>query len=182
MDKSQESIKQAAETFEENSDMIRISISSQVYDKSIVDDIFHNLFISLVKSPIPPNVENVKGYLRRAIRNDVIDFSIKRKCFQKREQKYAHVYSIRMGCCNPVDEIALTDQARHIFKIIEKELPSHEARALIEKFRYGRDSQEAAMAMGITRRSFSRYLCTGLKRLRCHLKQDKCGQTVTEST
>ena len=48
-----QNMKQAAKIFEENSEMIRIAIRSKVNDKSIIDDIFQNLFLSLVRHPLP---------------------------------------------------------------------------------------------------------------------------------
>ena len=75
-----ENVNHVAKIFEENSDMIRSAIRSQVNDKSIIDDIFQNLFLSLVHNPVPSNIENIKAYIRQAVRNDVIDSAIKSKC------------------------------------------------------------------------------------------------------
>lgn len=161
-----ENVKQASEIFEENSDMIRIAIYSQAHDKSIVDDIFQDLFISLAGSPIPLNIENTKGYLRRAIRNDVIDLSIKNKRRQSREAKCARMYRGNARYDNPENTVAMCDTIEYLFETIKKELTAHEARALIEKYHNDRENDEAARIMGITKRSFSHYLCTGLKRVR----------------
>jgi len=160
---STENVKQTAKILEENSDMIRVAIRSQVNNKSIIDDIFQNLFLSLVHSPVPSNIENTEAYLRRAIRNDVIDSAIKNRCRRAREQKYAEMYTVSIRYDNPEDTVTMCDTIQHIFEIIEDKLPPHEARALIEKYRYSRDDGEAAKIIGITRRSFSHYLCTGLK-------------------
>ncbi len=168
-----ENVKQAARIFKENSDMIRIAIRSQLNDKSVVDDIFQNLFLSLVRSPVPSNIENPKAYLRRAVRNDVIDSAIKRKCYRAREQKYALRYTVRIKYNNPENTATMCDVIRHIFEIIEDKLPAHEARAIVEKYRFNKDDDEAAKALGITKRSFSHYLCTGLKRLREYVNENE---------
>ena len=175
---STENVEQAAKIFEENFDMIRIATRSQVNDKSAIDDIFQNLFLSLLHSPAPSDIKNVKGYLRRAIRNDVIDSTIRNKCRRAREQKYAEMYMVNIRYDSPEDTVTMYDTIQHLFKIIEDKLPVHEARALIEKYRYNRDNDEAARIMGITRRSFSHYLCTGLKRARRYIQQNKSEQNI----
>ena len=167
-----ENVKHAAKIFEENSDMIRIAIRSQVNDKSVIDDIFQNLFLSLVHSPVPSDIENVEGYLRRAIRNDVIDSAIKNKSRRAREQKYAKMYLASTRYDNPENTLTMLDTIQYIFKIIENKLPAHESIAIKEKYCYDRNGDEAAKVMGITRRSFSHYLCTGLKRVRRYIQQN----------
>jgi RNA polymerase sigma factor (sigma-70 family) len=168
-----ENVKQAAQIFEENSDMIRIAIHSKVNDKSIIEDIFQNLFLSLVHNPVPSNIENVEGYLKRAIRNDVIDSAIKNRCRRAREQKYAEMYMVSIRYDDPEDTVTMCDTIQHIFEIIENKLPAHEAGAILEKYYYNRDDGEAARIMGITRRSFSHYLCTGLKKVRQFIRENK---------
>lgn len=171
--KTAQNMKLASEIIEEHTDTIRAVITFNVNDKSVIDDIFQNLFLSLVHSPVPSNIENVEGYLRRAIRNDVIDAAIKRRCHRTREQRYAEMYMVSIRYDDPEDTVTMCDVIQHIFEIIENKLPAHEARALIEKYRYNRDDGEAARIMGITRRSFSHYLCTGLKKVRQFVRENK---------
>jgi len=173
-----ENIKQAAKIFEKNSDMIRVAIRSQVNDKSIIDDIFQSLFVSLCHSPIPSDIENVEGYLRRAVRNDVIDTAIKRKYRRAREQRYSLMYSVRIRYYSPEDMAAMSDVMQYIFEVIETELPAYEAKALIQKFRYDKDDAEAARIMGITKRSFSHYLCTGLRKARYYILQNNSSHNI----
>jgi len=167
-----ENVKHAAKIFEENSDMIRIAIRFKVNDKLVIDDIFQSLFVSLCRSPVPSNFENTEAFLRRAIRNDVIDAAIKNRCRRAREQRYAKMHMVRVRYDNPEDTVTMCDTVQRIFEIIEDNLNTHEARAIMERYRYNRDDGEAAEAMGITRRSFSHYLCTGLKKARHYILQN----------
>lgn len=169
---STKNIKEVIKFFEENTDMIRSTISSQVNDKTIIDDIFHNLFLSFVDRPVPPNIENVKAYLKRAIRNDIIDYEVKRKCCRVREQKYVELRMVNIKYDNPEDTVTANDAIQNLFNIVEHKLPAHEAEAIIQKYRYDRNIDEAAMIMGINERSFSRYLCTGLKKLRQYINEN----------
>lgn len=70
--KTVQNMKLASEIFEEHTDTIRAVIAFSVNDKSKIDDIFHDFFLSLVRRPIPRRVQNIRAYLRRAIKNDVI--------------------------------------------------------------------------------------------------------------
>ena len=175
---STKNVKQAAKIFEKNSDMIRDAIRSKVNDKSVIDDIFQNLFLSLVHSPVPSDIENVEGYLRRAIRNDVIDSAIKNKNRRAREQKYAKMYLANTRYDDPEDTVTMRNMIQHISEIIENKLPAHETMAIKEKYRYNRNGDEAAKVMGITKRSFSHYICTGLKRVRHYIQQNNLEQNI----
>ena len=168
-----ENVNHVAKIFEENSDMIRSAIRSQVNDKSIIDDIFQNLFLSLVHNPVPSNIENIKAYIRQAVRNDVIDSAIKKRCQRIREQRYAGMYMVSIRYDDPQDSVSMCDVIQHLFEIIENRLPAYEAKAIIQKYRYNRDDGEAAEVLGISRRSFSHYLCTGLKRIRRYILENE---------
>jgi len=68
-----QNMKQAVEIFEEYENVIRGTIYCNVNDKSKVDDLLHDFFLALVRKPIPSYIQNVKGYLRRAVKNDILD-------------------------------------------------------------------------------------------------------------
>jgi RNA polymerase sigma factor (sigma-70 family) len=173
-----ENVKHAAKIFKENSDMIRVAIRSKVNDKSIIDDIFQSLFVSLCHSPVPSNFENTEAFLRRAIRNYVIDAAIKDKCQRAREQRYARIHMVRIRYDSPEDTVTMCDTIQRIFEIIEDNLNAHEVRAIMERYRYSRDDAEAAEAMGIAKRSFSHYLCTGLKKARHYILQNNSPHNI----
>ena len=73
----------AAEIVSEYSDFIYMVIYSQVKNKSRVDDIFQDFFISLVSKPIPHNVKNIKSYLYKAVSNDIVDTQRQMERLQK---------------------------------------------------------------------------------------------------
>jgi len=161
----QNNIRLATRIFDEYGDAIREMIRFLVNNESIVDDIFQDLFVSLVHKPIPPGIENIRGYLYRAVKNDVLDEAIRTKNYRIRNQKYAELHTEQVRYRNPEDVVILSEEIQKLFNIVERRLMPHEREAVIQLYRFDRDNNEAAEAMCINRRSFSRYLCTGLKKI-----------------
>ncbi len=78
----------AARIVSEYTDFIYMVICSQVQNKSRVDDIFQNFFISLVFKPIPEDVKNIKSYLYKAICNDIVDTQRQSERYREQIKKY----------------------------------------------------------------------------------------------
>ncbi len=169
--KTVQNVKQASEIFEEHADTIRAVITLNVNDKSSIDDIFQDFFLSLVRRPIPRKVQNIKAYLSRAVKNDVLDAAYQRKSYHLRNRKYAEMHLYRLKYDTPDDIASHAEEIRLLFDIVEDQLLHHEAEAITQKYRHDRDAGETAEAMGINRRSVSCYLCTGLRKLRKLVRQ-----------
>ena len=173
-----ENMKRATEIFEEHGNMIRIAILSQVNNKATIDDVLHDFFLALVRRPIPSGVENVKRYLYRAIKNDVIDTALRTKSYHTRNKKYAESHKDHVPFRNPEDIVIQAETMQNLFENIEEQLYHHEAEAIIQKLRFDWDNDKAAEAMGINKRSFSHYLCTGLKKARQFAQQSRLEQDI----
>ena len=169
--KTAQNVKQASVIFEEHADTIRAVIAFNVNDKSSIDDIFQDFFLSLVRRPIPRRVQNIKAYLTRAVKNDVLDAAYQRKSYHLRNRKYTEIHSYRLKYDTPNDIASHAEEIRLLFDIVEDQLLHHEAKAITQKYRHDRDAGETAEAMGINRRSVSCYLCTGLRKLRKLVRQ-----------
>ncbi|GAI93598.1 unnamed protein product [marine sediment metagenome] len=161
-----ENMKLAAKIFEEYGDVIRGTVCCNVSDRSMIDDILQDFFLALVRKPIPSDIQNVKSYLRRAVKNDILEKALQTKSYRARNQKYAELYTDRLKWDTPEDIVIQTEEIQRLFDIVESRLMPHEAEAVIQHYRYDRDTGEAAKATGINKRSFSHYLCTGLKKIR----------------
>lgn len=70
---TEERVKQAENVFETYGDEIRVMISINVKEQSVADDVFQNLFLSVVHKPIPPHIERIEAYLYRIITKDQED-------------------------------------------------------------------------------------------------------------
>jgi len=169
----QKNVKCAAEIFDRYWDTIHDLIQFQSNDTSQADDIFHDLFLSLVQKPVPPQIKNIKRYLSRAVRNDIIDAKRREMTYSARILKYVHIPKGAHGQRTPVDMLIRSEQFRMILSLIQEELRPHEAKALIYRFLYNLDIADAAEKMNINKRSFSRYLCIALKKIRRLVKERK---------
>lgn len=164
-------VQRASEIFDSYSNMIRAMIRSFVKVESDVDDIYQNLFLSFVRRPMPSNMLDIdiRRYLYRAIRNDVLDASRQAKNRQAQIGKYAQWHTL-CTCCEaqkgPEVIVARTEEIRKIFQITEDQLPLHEAEAIAHRYRHDRSTRDAARIMRVKQRTFSRYLCVGLRRVR----------------
>lgn len=159
-------IKQAVEIFEEHSNTILTAIRFHINNQSNVDDIYQDFFLSLIQKPVPDRNKNVRAFINRAIRNDVLDAASQTRSYYLRNQKYAKINSGRFKLKTPEKIISHAEEIDQLFNIIESQLLKHEAEAIIQKYRYGKDIAEIANVMGINRRSVSCYICTGLQKLR----------------
>lgn len=173
-----QNMKRAVEIFEKHGNMIRNAIRLHVNDKSILDDILQDFFLALVRRPIPSGIQNIKSYLCRAVKNDVIDAAFQTKNYYARNKRYAESHKDHIPFHNPEDIVIMAETMQNLFGIIEKQLYHHEAEAITQKFRFDWDDGKAADAMGINKRSFSHYLCTGLKKARQIAQQRKLEQNI----
>ena len=156
----------AAEVFDRYGDEIRAIIHFNVKDKSKVDDIFLEFFMSIVRKPIPSNIQDISAYLYRAVTNDVIDVFRQRKCHQDHIQKYAEC---RKHCVIPEDPqntVIQTENTKKMFHLIESRLPKREAEVVIQRYGQGFSTKDTAEKMNVNKRIVSRYLTAALKKMR----------------
>jgi RNA polymerase sigma factor (sigma-70 family) len=163
----------AAEVFDKYGDEIRSIILFNVRDEARADDIFQDFFLSIVNKPIPPDIQDIRGYLYKAITNDIVDAARKIKSHRDRIQRYAdrHRYDIEQK--GPQSTVMAAEEVGKMFDLIESRLPRCEAEAFSQRYEYDRDTDAAAKKMGIKKRSFARYLCVGLKKVREILRENE---------
>ena len=125
----------AAEIFTKYGDFIRGVIQCKVADKGEVDDLFQNFFLSLVSRPPAPNVKNIKGYLYKAILNDIIDNSRRIERYQNRVHRYAEFLSYSTIEDNSENVLIEAEEMAKMFECIEKQLEHSEARAVILRYK-----------------------------------------------
>ncbi|MHC4207509.1 MAG: RNA polymerase sigma factor [Planctomycetota bacterium] len=161
----QKKVRLAAEIFDRYGDEIRAIIHFNVKDKSKADDIFQDFFVSIVRKPIPPDIEDIKAYLYRAVTNDVIDVSRQKKCHQDHIKKYAE-------CCkhfiieDPENIAIQMESTKKMFQLIETRLPKREAEAVLQRYGQGFSTTDTAKKMHTDKRIVSRYLSLALKKMR----------------
>jgi len=171
--KPQKRLKLATEIFDKYGDTIRTMIYFHINDKSQTDDIFQDFFLSIMHKPVPPGIQNIRGYLYRAILNDVLDAARRAKNYRARIRRYAE----RRRCSRtqeyPQTAVIQAEEMQRLFDIVEKQLSTSEARAVTLRYRDNYNTAETAEKMGVNKRTVSRYVCVGLNKLGRFLSTDR---------
>ena len=152
--------------FSKYGDFIHGVIKSKVSDDSQADDLFQDFFLSLVSEPPSDEVQNMKSYLYRVITNDLTDAMRRVQKYQVQVSRYAErfIYSKPNG--DPQKTLIRIEETKKMFELIEENLKQSEARAIILRYRNNYDIGEIAETMDVDKKSVSRYISTGLKKLR----------------
>jgi len=169
-------VRWATEIFNEYGEKIRDTIYLQANNKSDAEDIYQDFFLSLVRRPIPAHIQNVKGYIYRAVKNDILDAANRGKSYQGQIARYAEYKSVTSYSALKKDRqnaLIWAEEIQKVIQIIEKQLPRREAQAVLLRYNRNLNISEAAKSMQINKRSFSRYLCMGLKKIREIIRKEK---------
>lgn len=160
----------AAEIFAEYGDFIHMVIFSQVKNKARINDIFQDFFLSLVRKPIPQDVKNIKGYLYRAITNDIIDATRRVERYCNLVHKYSEYLEHPINNKTPENAFIDVEETNKMFGLIKGRLTNSQYQAMALRYRTDHSIKEVAEKMSVKSTSVSRYLSIGLKKIRCFLK------------
>ena len=163
---SHKKVELATQIFAEYGPAIRAMIRQQVTRSDEEDEVYQNLYLSLVCNPPPQPLENVAGYLNTVIRNDIIDAVRQRKSRRETVARYMMNRPRDEVAGAPDDRVTQAEEVQRIAGLVGKLLPAHEARAVIERYVYGHSTTEVASRMQVKERTVARYTCIGLKRIR----------------
>lgn len=169
------SVNIAAKVFAEHADFIYVIICRKVRDEAQANDLFQDFFLSLVSKPVPTGIKDIRSYLYRAITNDIIDANRRVKRYQARLRRYAEVLNYTTNNNTPENALIEVEQTNKMFKLIEGRLPRSEAQAITLRFKDNRDIEEVAAKMNVNKRSVSRYISVGLKKMRQFLTRRRFG-------
>ncbi|KKL51341.1 hypothetical protein LCGC14_2296450 [marine sediment metagenome] len=160
-------IESANEIYEKHGEFIREVIHANIQDKSLAEDIFQDFYLSLVSKPVDPIHPSIRGYLYRAIKNDIIDSFRRIKAYGNRLERYAGHHNRPSAKVATPEEIASAkEETKSLFAIVEKNLNGVEANAIKLRYNKGYDTGETATIMKIKKRSVSRYTSIGVGKLR----------------
>jgi RNA polymerase sigma factor (sigma-70 family) len=156
----------AAELFAKYGGFIRAVIRFQAKNQFREDDLYQEFFLSLIRKPVPANVQNIKSYLYRAITNDIVDSARRQERRQYHLEKHAQEIRISIYKRTPADALVLGDERDSAFRYLTRQLRQREAEAVTLRYRDNCSIAEIASKMGVDKRTVSRYLSAGLRRLR----------------
>jgi len=162
----QGNVARAAEIFSKYGDFIRAVIYYRVKNDAQANDLFQDFFLSLVSKPIPANIQNVKGYLYKAITNDIVDAARRVEKYKTLMNKYAECLNYSVNKNGPENAFVETEQTNKMFRLIEGWLRHSEAQAVTLRYRNSYNIKEAAKKMHVNSRTVSRYISAGLSKVR----------------
>jgi len=155
----------AEKILEEHGDFIHTIIRFNVNNKVEAEDVFQDFFLSLISKPIPKEVRNLRAFLYRVVSDNVKDALRRTNRYQARICRYAERHKCIIENC-PEDAVIDVEETEKMFELIQRSLPPNEARAITLRYGNNDDIVEVAEKMGIKSTSVSRYVSTGLKKLR----------------
>ncbi|NQV34819.1 MAG: sigma-70 family RNA polymerase sigma factor [Phycisphaeraceae bacterium] len=182
----QERVDAAGDLFSEHGTAIYMMITLHLSDKSLADDLYQELFLSVIKKPLPRDLETPVTYLWRVIANDVTDAMRKRRSYNELLQKHVNRLldsdSEDRHVATPLQLLVSKEERSQLISVIHENLYGCEANVLVEKLDHGSSTREIALKLGLKDRSVSHYLSTGLKKLKVALGSQNLEQTAPAFT
>lgn len=160
----------AGKVFEDHADFIRTVIYSQIQDEDQAEELTQAFYVSFILRPLPVGIQNVKGYLYKAIMNDIADANRRTRRYGSFIFIYAELFGHPARQKTPHERLIQEEEAKRIFELIEKRLPHSEAKAITLRYREHQSVREAAEKMGVDSMTLKGYVCDGLSRIRRLLK------------
>jgi RNA polymerase sigma-70 factor (ECF subfamily) len=161
-----ENVAVATKIFEEHGSYIYRVIRFQVTDESLVDDLFQNLFLKLIDNPLSLEGDELKKYLYRVIVNDVREAYRRKKRYKKLLDKYADNQEYLINKKRPKNIYSVEERVDNIIRRAWESLSPKETNAISLRYLDGYSIQEVAYRMRVKKRTVSRYLCSGLDKIR----------------
>jgi RNA polymerase sigma factor (sigma-70 family) len=162
-----EAVAAAVKVFAEHGGFMRNVIRLRVRDASRREDVFQELFLRLVDQPVPPDVQNIRGYLYRAILRDVVDLAREQENASHHLKKYARknrIFIYKSPSQNAIIED--TEDEHSVFACLTRPLRRREREVVTLRYRDNCSIAEIADRMGIGKRTVSRYLTSALRQIR----------------
>jgi RNA polymerase sigma factor (sigma-70 family) len=162
-------VARGGEVFSQYGDFIRAVIRYKVKNEALAEDIFQDFFLSIVSKPIPPGVNNIRGYLYKAIINDVVDATRRVEQYKARVNKYIKFSNFSVHKNEMENALIEEEETERMFKLIEGWVRRSEARAISLRYRNGCKVKEVAKQMQVEHRTVSKYITSGLGKIRKYL-------------
>lgn len=159
----------AAKIISEYGNFIRTIICYKVKNEDLAEDLFQDFYISLVSKPIPAEVRNVRSYLYKAITNDILDATRRINKYKARINKYAKISEYSVNKDAPEDALIETEETDKMFEAIDGWLQRTESQAISLRYKDSFDVKETAKKMNVNDRTVSRYVSSGLSKIRHYL-------------
>ena len=172
-----ERIKLVASIFNEHGPRIRLMIRRYVRDENDVDDMYQNIFLSLVRTP-PSDLTFLLAYLGRVVRNHATDVARRTASYAGCVERYTQLQPNAPSGSSPEARLVQREYAEETSLLLTSILPPHMAAVLVERYMHNRNMAETAEQLGLKERTVSRYCCIALKRIRRLIDEGKVATTA----
>lgn len=159
-------VESATQIFDEYERFIRRIIHLLNIYNMPEDDLFQDFFLSLISSPVPADVKNVKAYLYRAINNQIFDSSRRLIFYEKKIKKFRKNFSFKDNKNDPTRSLLIEEEMKKMLVLIKESSPGSKYMAITLRFRDGFSAQEVADRMGVKYSSIAGYISRGLGKVR----------------
>lgn len=155
-----------SQIFLQNEGLIRSVIFTRISNRQLADDVFQDFFLSFVTSP-PKNHDNLKSYIGTRLTRDIIDHSRKNIRYRNLIGRYSKAIPRKPARHDTPDFKAIVDEERDkMLNLLSGNLTKTQAKAVELRYLDGYDTSETSEIMKVKKRSVSRYLAVGIKKLR----------------
>lgn len=161
-------VQAATDVFAEYGDFIRAVIIHHLGNKVHADDLFQDFFLSLVCKPVPADVLDIRGYLYKAIANDIVDAVRRVQKYRNFMQKYAKQLNYFINKTTPENACINKEDINRMFELIEGLLPEREAQAVTMRYKDDCSIERIADTMQVNADSVRRYISVALRKIRDH--------------
>lgn len=163
-------VKTAASIFKEYGDFIYTIISYKVKDKTLADDLYQDFFLSIASNPPPADNQNIKGYLYKAIINDIVDNSRRINRYQTQLQRYSECLVYSDAQESPENLLMEAEEIDKVLSVIEGQLQDSEASAVTLRYMQDYKIRDVAVAMKTNNTAAWRCVVEGVKKIRFFLR------------
>ncbi len=161
----------ATRLFDKYGTFIRAVIDYQVSDEEVQEDIYQEFFLLFVAKPVPDDVENVKSFLYKIINDYIKDRYRSRKRYQRRIKQYSVKVNNHDFRNEPSKKLENFEELKYFLGVLKRKLSTKEREAIEYKYRHGWDIHEISRKMDIDKRSVSRYVSVGLKKIKDYYEE-----------
>jgi RNA polymerase sigma factor (sigma-70 family) len=159
-------VQAASVIFFEHGDFIRTVIRHKIKDESLVEDLLHDFFLSLISNPMPPDVRDIKSYIFMAITNDITDHVRRIGRYQTLTKKTAENSKIIVNYRLPEDALIEKEHIDKMIGLVKKRVSKKEYKAITSRYYDNLSVKETAGKLNIDRRSVVRYISTGFRKVK----------------
>lgn len=157
-----------AAIYEEYDGFIQSVIRYCAKNKADQEDIYQEVFLVLYQKVDLDCIQDIKSFLYRLVVNKSNEF-LRRKITQELKfKKYMKLQS--QEAVEEGQDTLILDEVDGMIDLIQEHLSKRESEAILLRFKYHYESDEAAQKMNVQKETFVRYISVGLKKLREILK------------